>query len=169
MAKLLGFKQVVEGEFTPQSDYLYFVRTNDSKTDGYLYLNGKKYGTGYDLVSLLNEKQNTILINNITSNDENTIELNPDVVNIFSYNQTFNSKVFNINIPSDRTKEYTWTLRFLIGDVSSAPSISFTASNDFTIRWKNNEIPLFNSNKAYEIVFKYIPGVNLLLGVCSEF
>lgn len=29
-----GFKQVVDGEFSPESDYLYFVRTNDPKTDG---------------------------------------------------------------------------------------------------------------------------------------
>lgn len=52
-----GFKQVVDGEFSPESDYLYFVRTNDSKTDDHLYINDKKYGTDEDLVSLLNEKQ----------------------------------------------------------------------------------------------------------------
>ena len=52
-----GFKQVVDGEFSPQSDYLYFVRTNDSKTDEHLYINDKKYDTGEDLIQLLNEKQ----------------------------------------------------------------------------------------------------------------
>jgi hypothetical protein len=40
-----GFKQVVEGEFSPENGYLYLVRTNDTKTDGYFYFNGKKYGT----------------------------------------------------------------------------------------------------------------------------
>lgn len=163
-----GLKQVVDGEFSPENGYVYFVRTNDSKTDGYILFNGKKYGTGEDLIALLNEK-NTILINNITTNNNSSIDLNPDVVNVFSTTQTFTSKTFNINIPTDNTKEYTWTLRFLIGSVSSSPLISFTASNNFTIRWANNETPLFNPNKAYEITFKYIPGVNLLLGVCGEF
>ena len=58
MAKLFkGFKQVMLQEgMTLENGYLYLVRTNDTKTDGYLYLNGKKYGTAEDVkTSLLGE------------------------------------------------------------------------------------------------------------------
>lgn len=34
---------------TKDASTLYFVRTNDAKTDGFIYLNGKKYGTGEDV------------------------------------------------------------------------------------------------------------------------
>ena len=37
------------------SDVLYFVRTNSGKTDGYLQLNGKKYGTAEEIKALLGE------------------------------------------------------------------------------------------------------------------
>lgn len=37
------------------SDVLYFVRTNTGKTDGYLQLNGKKYGTAEEIKALLGE------------------------------------------------------------------------------------------------------------------
>ena len=37
------------------SDVLYFVRTNSGKTDGYLQLNGKKYGTAEEIKTLLGE------------------------------------------------------------------------------------------------------------------
>ncbi len=42
--------------FTAETDVLYFVRTDnpaDKKTDGYLYFNGKKYGTGEDAIEAL--------------------------------------------------------------------------------------------------------------------
>jgi len=38
---------------TFDSDVLYFVRTNTGKTDGYLQLNGKKYGTAEEIKTLL--------------------------------------------------------------------------------------------------------------------
>ena len=48
-AQLIGFKQVdgtasgfTESDF--ENNYLYFVRTNAEKTEGYLWLNGKRYG-----------------------------------------------------------------------------------------------------------------------------
>ena len=40
------------------SDILYFVRTNSGKTDGYLRLNGKQYGTAEDVKTLLGELPN---------------------------------------------------------------------------------------------------------------
>ena len=39
-----------------ESNVIYFVRTNESKTDGYLFFNGKKYGTGEDAKAALIEK-----------------------------------------------------------------------------------------------------------------
>ena len=53
-----GFKQVVEGSYTAESGYLYFVRksTNTGKTDGYLQFNGKQYGTGEEAQAALLEK-----------------------------------------------------------------------------------------------------------------
>ena len=48
-SQLIGFKQIdgtasgfTESEF--ENGYLYFVRTNAEKTEGYLWLNGKRYG-----------------------------------------------------------------------------------------------------------------------------
>ena len=40
---------------------LYFIRTNESNNDGYLYFNGKKYGTGIDAVAALSEEIKRIL------------------------------------------------------------------------------------------------------------
>lgn len=47
---LKGIKQVVEGSFSAETGYIYFVRneTNSGKTDGYILFNGKKYGTAKD-------------------------------------------------------------------------------------------------------------------------
>ena len=45
-----GFKQVVEQSgLTFENGYIYFVRTNDAKTEGYIYFNGKKYGNVSEL------------------------------------------------------------------------------------------------------------------------
>lgn len=48
-----GFKMVTTAVTTFEADYLYFVRTNDDKLDGYLYFNGKKYGTALDAANEL--------------------------------------------------------------------------------------------------------------------
>jgi len=57
MAKKIfkGFKQEIEGQFTAETGYLYFVRNeaNTGKTDGYLLFNGKKYGTSAEAVEHL--------------------------------------------------------------------------------------------------------------------
>jgi len=45
-----GFKQVIEQSgLTFEDGYIYFVRTNDAKTEGYIYFNGKKYGNVSEL------------------------------------------------------------------------------------------------------------------------
>lgn len=41
--------------FTKDKSILYFVRTNESMTDGYMQLNGKKYGTGADVIAKYGE------------------------------------------------------------------------------------------------------------------
>lgn len=52
-----GFKQVVEQSgLTFENGYIYFVRTNDSKTEGYIYFNGKKYGNVSELRTELEAK-----------------------------------------------------------------------------------------------------------------
>jgi hypothetical protein len=61
MAKQLfkGFKQVLTGE-TFENGYLYFVRENEAKTEGYIYFNGKKYGTTHEVASELTALNNAI-------------------------------------------------------------------------------------------------------------
>lgn len=103
----------------------------------------------------------------LTTNDSDSVDLNADTVTVFNTSQTFTSKSFNMLIPDNRTKEYTWTLRFLMG--GSTPSITFNAPSNFTIRWANSTSPTFSADTAYEVTFKYIPGVNLLLGVYGGF
>ena len=41
-----GFKQVFEDSYSAESGFIYFVRDREDsgKTNGYLVLNGKKYG-----------------------------------------------------------------------------------------------------------------------------
>jgi predicted nuclease with TOPRIM domain len=53
-----GFKQVVEQSsgLTFENGYIYFVRTNDAKTEGYIYFNGKKYGNVSELRTELEAK-----------------------------------------------------------------------------------------------------------------
>ena len=50
-----GFKQEIEGQFTAETGYLYFVRNaaNTGKTDGYLLFNGRMYGTSAEAVATL--------------------------------------------------------------------------------------------------------------------
>ena len=52
----------VEG-FSFVNDVLYFVRTNSGKTDGYLYFNGKEYGTGDDAIAKLKEFYGELKVN----------------------------------------------------------------------------------------------------------
>ena len=54
MAKQLfkGFKQVLSGE-SFENGYVYFVREDASKEHGYLYFNGKKYGTTKEVYEAL--------------------------------------------------------------------------------------------------------------------
>jgi antitoxin component YwqK of YwqJK toxin-antitoxin module len=67
MANFKGFKQVIAQEgMTFENGYLYFVRTNEDKKDGYLYFNGKKYGTAEDVKAEL--------LGSITENDAKTFE-----------------------------------------------------------------------------------------------
>ena len=48
-----GFRQVVAPYTTFENGYVYFVRTDEGKEDGYVYFNGKKYGTAKRIESLL--------------------------------------------------------------------------------------------------------------------
>ena len=75
MAELFkGFKQVLEKEGLKfEQGYLYFVRTNADKSDGYLYLNGKKYGTAEDV-----KKE---ILGNIGDEEPNTIAGLLEVIN----------------------------------------------------------------------------------------
>lgn len=53
-----GFKQLSAAAFSaisPEVGVLYFIRTSETKEDGYLYFNGKKYGTAKDADSALKE------------------------------------------------------------------------------------------------------------------
>jgi len=114
-----------------------------------------------------NKRDMTESLTTITTNDSATISLQLNEIIVFNNAQTFSSKSFNIIAPEDSTKEYTWTLRFLLGDVT--PNITFNIPTGYTLKWANSETPEFLPNKAYEITFKYIPGVNLILGVCGGF
>lgn len=58
---------------------LYFVRTNDEKTDGYLYINGKKYGTGANLA-----KEVVKVVNGISANTDNAVTLDASNINVAS-------------------------------------------------------------------------------------
>lgn len=54
-----GFKQIVEpasGLTSLDNGYIYLVRTNDAKTEGYIYFNGKKYGNVSELRTELEAK-----------------------------------------------------------------------------------------------------------------
>lgn len=117
----------------------------------------------------LSEKQDSaqlFTLNN--SNDTSEVSIEPNSILVFTTLQTFDSKNINIIAPSDTTREYTWTIRFQLGSV--LPNITFNPPTGYTLRWANNTVPLFSGNGVgYEITFKYIPGVNLLLGVCGEF
>lgn len=56
-----GFKQVQESSNLQfDNNYIYFVRTNSEKKDGYIYFNGKKYGTGENNANAINTMYNQI-------------------------------------------------------------------------------------------------------------
>ena len=63
-----GFQLVYSGTFVPNNadkDTLYFVRTSGEKangTDGFLYFNGKKYGTAKDVETALTKKYGDLKI-----------------------------------------------------------------------------------------------------------
>lgn len=53
---------------------LYFIRTNENSNDGYLYFNGKKYGTGVDAVAALSEEIKGILGYVPAENEDKTLK-----------------------------------------------------------------------------------------------
>lgn len=122
-----------------------------------------------NLKSMIGSKQDaapSLTIN--TTNNTSAISVDPNTILVFNTLQTYSSKTFNIVAPSDTTKEYTWTIRFQLNTAN--PTIAFNPPSGYTLRWANNTTPSFTGSGAgYEITFKYIPGVNLLLGVCGEF
>ena len=121
-----------------------------------------------DVKNTLETKQD--IIDDLTVNTTNTtsaLDLEANSIIVFNVTQTFTSKIFNIKVPENTSKEYTWTLRFLLGD--TVPAITFNAPSNYTLRWANNTAPTYTVNTAYEITFKYIPGVNLILGVWGGF
>ena len=75
-----GFKQVVEQSgLTFENGYIYFVRTNDAKTEGYIYFNGKKYG---NVSELRTELEGQITENaKITAAALNDLQLQIDNIN----------------------------------------------------------------------------------------
>lgn len=104
-----------------------------------------------------------------TTNDSNNVILYPNNTVIFNTAQTFNTKTFTINIDDiNNNIEYIWSTRFLLN--SSSPTINFSLPSGYTLKWANSETPEFTGGgKAYEITFKYIPGVNIIMGVYGEF
>lgn len=122
-----------------------------------------------NLKSMIGSKQDaapSLTIN--TTNNTSAVSVDANTILVFNTLQTYSSKTFNIVAPPDNTNEYTWTIRFQLNTTN--PTISFNAPSGYTLRWANNTVPSFAGNGAgYEITFKYIPGVNLLLGVCGEF
>ena len=103
----------------------------------------------------------------LTTNDTSPVDLHCNDIVVFTTEQASATKTFNIVAPNDTTNEYTWTLRFKTGN--SAPSITFNVPNNYTLRWANNTAPTFNADTVYEITFKYMPTLNIMLGVWGGF
>lgn len=62
-----GFQLVTKAQFetlgtNKDLNTLYFVRTNEGKTDGFLYFNGKNYGTAKDVEEALTDKYGNLKI-----------------------------------------------------------------------------------------------------------
>ena len=120
-----------------------------------------------NIKSLLAGKQDITPFTIDTTNDSSSINIHPDSVVVLNTAQTFSSKTFNLIAP-DGITERTWTLRFQLN--STSPTITFNPPSGYALKWANSEAPEFTGGgKAYEITFKYIPGVNLILGVYGEF
>ena len=76
MAKQLfkGFKQVLfESGMTFENGYVYFVREDETKENGFLYFNGKKYGTTKAVADKLAELENSIAEVITTANAADTL------------------------------------------------------------------------------------------------
>jgi len=125
--------------------------------------------TFYDNIKDILEGKRDIekLTINTTDNSEN-VYINSNEILLFNTAQTFTSKTFTLVTPADTTIENTYTIRFKLN--STTPTINFTVPSGSTLKWANNETPTFNGNGlCYEITFKYMPGLNIYLGVCGEF
>ena len=102
-----------------------------------------------------------------TTNDINAVSLSPNSIVVFNNVQTFATKTFNLVAPTVFDKEYTYTLRFKTGSI--IPTIVFNAPSGHTLRWANGKTPVFTTDMVYEITFKYMPGLNIMLGVWGGF
>ena len=90
MAKQLfkGFKQVLfESGMTFENGYVYFVREDETKENGFLYFNGKKYGTTKavaDKLAALTEKDTNLqgqidgILNVLSGTTVSDVEYNRD-------------------------------------------------------------------------------------------
>jgi hypothetical protein len=115
MGKILkGIKQDVENNFTPEKGYLYLVRTNESKTDGYLYFNGKKYGTADNVLKIIeswkfatNSDIDEILNGTYVEPDEPDVPQDPiENVGTITENNT-------IEIDESQLENGTYTLKYI--------------------------------------------------------
>lgn len=76
---ILGFKQIVENDNIEfKNGFIYFVRNNENKEDGYLYLNGKKYGTSKNITSSISDNIKEEIMDQIM---DSVLENVGDIVN----------------------------------------------------------------------------------------
>ena len=142
-----GFKQVVEQSgLTFENGYIYFVRTNDAKTEGYIYFNGKKYCVGLkpeDIYDYGKEYYGTYQIKTFTEK-EDFYTLYPNIYYTWS-NFAPVSIVFDESQTSNITHEYIF--RIDVGENLS----NYTLQINDVLSWANDDVPDFEPGYSYEI------------------
>lgn len=114
-----------------ESGYLYFVRTNENKEEGYLYLNGKKYGN----INILRSQVDSI------QGGMNIITLRAWLYSLSNgtYTKEGVEKLLNISFEElIKAIKNGAHIRIYSADSTSA-NISFVVESDYTLT-DNNEL-----------------------------
>lgn len=149
-----GFKQVSEndvGVITFESGYLYFVRTNENKEEGYLYFNGKKYGN----INILRSQLDSI------EGGMNIITLRAWLYGLTDGTYTKEGVENLLNISFEELIEAIKNgahIRIFSSDLTSA-NVSFVIESNYTLT-DNNELNTLNLSW---VQYRHLCIINLAL------
>ena len=170
-------------DFTKDKSILYFVRTDGNLTDGYMQLNGKKYGTGADVIAKYGELDNKTIAKYVQDYVATEIgKVNTKVTTNTTAIEGINGKIDTINGEGEGSikkaladaKEYTNTTKAAVvgtdEDTSTAVTIKGAKKGveEAKTAATKAQTAADNAQKAADAKVKSVEGTDTVVATTTE-